>query len=853
MIWQTLLLFAGSFLLTALLQPKPQIEDAKAEDFDPDSFPKASEDSPLPLVLGVAVIEGINTLWYGDYKVTRQTQKVKTGVFSSKKVTIGFRYYMSFDLAVCMGPNAQIIKIHMDETLIYKDDRKQSVLVGQDSAYLDFPNLFGGDKQGGGFRANLRTYDGGWNQPVNDLVQDIVGFDIPAYRGTAHMVFEKAYLGESPSLRVIKATVSCFSRTLGQTTDPIINDTEINPVEAIAVIISDKWRGLGRNINEIDMANFQEIASVLKNEGQGVALAITSSQTGKELVSEILRQVDGSIYEDATTGKIQLGLNRDDDPVVGFFDESEIVDITNFSKTSFEDVVSEVRVSYAKLDGDSGAVAMAQDPAIANMMGRRKSVVLSYPFCYSPETANKIAARELSRMSNPLFTMTIEMRKRSYNLKPGSVIEISWAKYGIQNLRVRVQKFDLGELANNRVIFNCIQDAFADSDPLFATPTGSAWVEPATSPALINSSDIVEMPYFYNSRIEFPAAEGLTNVIVLARKPQTVSTGYSVLLGLTAKAVTSLGDISTVTDPEAANYSQSFILDETLSYLEGFETGVKDTLLVTSPISYEDEPYGHSSANIRSGEEGIYCMNGEFIAFSTVTDLTGGIYSLNTVRRGLFGTRPKDHPIGTVIYGVTTNQLGEGLLNGALSSTGTIFYKAVDEVAGQEFYIDDILHKTKIMTQAKDRPLRPRYINIAGSRIPPVQAQEPVTFNFRSSNREADTVTFEADATQVPDQPETYNLEVIINGSPSPSRAQTGITGSTFTVDFSIVTGDVEVRLYSKRTSDGLVSSNYAFLTVPVNVSFMKLSGDAQTGGDDQILLSGDMQATEYDKLKVTG
>jgi hypothetical protein len=667
------------------------------------------------------------------------------------------------------------------------------------------------------------------------------------------MVFEKAYLGESPSLRVIKATVACFSRSLGQTTDPIMNDTEINPVEAIAVIITDKWRGLGRDISEIDMTNFVEISNVLKNEGQGVALAITSSQTGKELIAEILRQVDGSIYEDATTGKVMLGLNRDDDPVVGFFDESEIVDITNFSKTSFEDVVSEVRVSYSKLDGDSGAVAMAQDAAIANMMGRRKSVVISYPFCYSPETANKLAARELSRMSNPLFTMTIEMRKRSYNLKPGSVIEISWAKYGIQNLRVRIQKFDLGELANNRVVFNCIQDAFAESDPIFSTPTGTLWVQPSTEPALINSWIAVEMPYFYNKRIEFPAVEGKGNPLVLARKPQTVSTNYSILLGLAASSVTAYGDGGSITDPETAIYAQSFILDETVSLMEGFETGIKSTMLVTSPISDDDEPYGHSVAEIRSGEEGIYYMNGEFIAFTTVTDLTGGVYSLNDVRRGLFGTRPRSHPVGTVIYGVTTNQLGEGLIGEFLDNDDTVYYKAIDEVAGRKFNVDNILHKTLVMNKVKDRPLRPRYINIAGSRIPPVQSQEPVTFSFRSSNREADTVTFEADATQVPDQPETYNLEVIINGSPSPSRYQTGITGSTFTVDFSIVTGDVEVRLYSKRTSDGLVSSDYAFMTVPVNLSFMKLSGDEQTGGDDQILLSGDAQTTEYDKLKVTG
>ncbi len=122
MIWFSLILFAVSFIATVLLAPKPEFEDARPEDLDPNNFPQATEDAPVPLVLGCVRLSGPNTLWYGDFRSDPITEKHKTGLFSSTTVTVGFRYYLSLDLGICLGPSVFLKQIIMDDVEVASGD-----------------------------------------------------------------------------------------------------------------------------------------------------------------------------------------------------------------------------------------------------------------------------------------------------------------------------------------------------------------------------------------------------------------------------------------------------------------------------------------------------------------------------------------------------------------------------------------------------------------------------------------------------------------------------------------------------------------------------------------------------------
>ena len=105
MIWFTLSVFVISFYLTVRLTPKPQLENARAGKFKEVNFPKASDGAPIPWIGGKVRLRSPNTLWYGHFRSEEITKTVNTGVFSEEEVVVGYKYYLGFDLGICLGPN----------------------------------------------------------------------------------------------------------------------------------------------------------------------------------------------------------------------------------------------------------------------------------------------------------------------------------------------------------------------------------------------------------------------------------------------------------------------------------------------------------------------------------------------------------------------------------------------------------------------------------------------------------------------------------------------------------------------------------------------------------------------------
>src|SRR5690606_10544182 len=80
-----LAVFAVLMVLSTVLKPKPQIENAKPAGLGDFKFPTAAEGRPVPIIWGTVKQEGPNVVWYGDLRPRAITKKIKTGLFSSKR------------------------------------------------------------------------------------------------------------------------------------------------------------------------------------------------------------------------------------------------------------------------------------------------------------------------------------------------------------------------------------------------------------------------------------------------------------------------------------------------------------------------------------------------------------------------------------------------------------------------------------------------------------------------------------------------------------------------------------------------------------------------------------------------
>lgn len=983
MIWSTIALWVVSFLVTALLAPKPEFENARADDLDPNSFPQASENSPVPLVLGRARVNGPNTLYYGGFRAVPIKEKVKTGLFSSTTVVKGYKYYLTVDMGICLGPQVWLKDIYVDEEAIeagietnsiadfefYEEEfagfttwsgntflsqtgdilfseAASSVAVTSGRGFTEFdlvddfgltainidggglaytqrlgynfattiggadfldlytrvhfldadgllvygsegvsahtgntkqfgvgngfatlnvtippgartvevtawyttlfpafnssafgshkitivgdsvtynstnwdiyePELFGGDDNGGGLIGNYTFYPGQFDQVVDGDVELLVGVDnVPAYRGISHAVFNDLYIGESPTMRKMAFDVCVYTTSAaGYMTDADnakIGD-DINPAEALFEILTSEWRGLNIPTSLIDTASFGDVADTLAGESLGISVIVSGAQNGKKVVSEILRTIDGIMYQDPTTGKFVLKLIRDDYTAgdLTLYDEGDIINVRSLSKTAWEDVVSEVKVSFASREKEDGKIALAQDMAVANMLGRRRTTTVSYPFVYDPNVANNIAARELSQLSVPLLKFQLEMTRTAYAIKPGDVFKVTWPEYGLSEVIVRASTYDTGELLNNKIVIECTEDKFGIGGALFAAPADSAWTDPVPLPNDIVESLVVEMPYFLSSRLDYPVADGYGGIIPFPVNPDsTESTSFTMYAG-------NVSGTLDAKEPQIQDYPVTGVLSAELDYLSGFETGVYAAgITITGTIG---TPLAATSAEIASGESGLLYIDGEWLAYEGVTDNGSGSFTLDNVHRGLLGTRPKTHAASTRVYRFEPNLLGTGVLGAVLLENGTAYYKLLDIAGDISQDITAVTESSLTLGDIADRPLRPRDLEIdsnARAEVPyDATADLTFTVSWSPSNRAATVIPDETDAAETPDQTEEYDVEVWIDGvDETATYGATSVAGTSQAIDLTGASGSQgEIRVLSRRTGgDTKESVHYA-------------------------------------------
>ena len=166
----TLLVYAVLFVVSELLRPKPNIEDARPAGLGDFKFPTATEGRYVPLIWGTVKMEGPNVLWYGDLRQVAITEEVDTGIFSSEDVIIGFEYKVGVQMGLCRGPIDEISRIWIGEDLV------PAFTAAGDGDLITFEDLefFGGRENGnGGVSASMRVFGGTTLQTASPYLNSI--------------------------------------------------------------------------------------------------------------------------------------------------------------------------------------------------------------------------------------------------------------------------------------------------------------------------------------------------------------------------------------------------------------------------------------------------------------------------------------------------------------------------------------------------------------------------------------------------------------------------------------------------------------------------------------------------------
>lgn len=165
--WITLLIYAALFVASELLRPKPNIENARAQEV---KFPTASEARPVPLVWGTVRIDGPNVMWHGDVRQVPIYEKIKTGLFTSEKVVVGFQYKVGVQFGLCRGPIDAIEKVWVGQKEVFSGSKGDGEVI----SVLE-PEFFGGSgpSGSGGLAFDMRVFGGTTTQTASSYLNSV--------------------------------------------------------------------------------------------------------------------------------------------------------------------------------------------------------------------------------------------------------------------------------------------------------------------------------------------------------------------------------------------------------------------------------------------------------------------------------------------------------------------------------------------------------------------------------------------------------------------------------------------------------------------------------------------------------
>lgn len=755
------------FVASLLLAPKPKFEEARPRPLGDFQFPTATEARAVPVLWGTVDIKGPNVIWYGDLKVVKIKKKVKTGFGKSKRITVGFRYFVGMDLALAYGPLDRITRLEVSSEEIFSGslDVKSAGNSGADLV-INKPEILGGEEKGGGIVGTFRIYAGLPAQiqdPYLQLAKNL-GPDIPAYVDIAHAVWEQGEVGENTRIDPYTFRVTRFPDNLGLAgSGHIVNGTvdngDANLAEVLFEIMTNERWGLNLDISKIDQPSFIAAGDTLATEGNGWSLISDRVTRAEDLIKEVLRQMDAALFEDSD-GIYSLKLIRNDFvfATLPIFNESNILELNAFSRGSWSQTQNHINVQYQDRNKEYQETgAMAQDIANVRVQGKQVRADMVFPGVKHAVTARDIAGRELRQLSFPLAKVTVIANRDAQGLRPGDTFRFNWAKLGITDMVIRVMTVDLGDLLSGKVKVVGMQDVFRLSETIYSDPQDSDWV-PIANNAIAFVDELVRSTpriLLNTNALDIPDPL-LDRIMSVAKRPNGQVTEFEQFVdeGAGAGFVGEIGFSDGVT-PFAtliSDYPAATTDIETSDLLD--LDSVEDFDDLTNEVASELKTGAVNLALIQGASVGL----DEIIGWEQLIDTGGGTFTLRNVHRGLLDTQARTHSAGAKVWLFTD---GFALSDATYTQSQVITVKHQSETTTDELAIGSAASLALTFDKRTTRPHHPANWEVDTTRLP-VAVDETADLNFTWVHRTNDEIeVLDADVTSpnAQDSEVEYDLE----------------------------------------------------------------------------------------------
>ena len=276
-------------------------------------------------------------------------------------------------------------------------------------------------------------------------------------------------------------------------TDPT-EYNQMNPAHMLRELLTDRVWGLGLDESLIDETSFAASAQTLFDEGFGLSFLWAQETSAEDFALEILRHIDGLLFQEPSTGQYVLRLVREgSNALFDLTSPSQIISPPEYSRPSYSSLASRVTVINSSLRFSRDTAITVHNLALTEQIGD-VPVTIRYDGVYLNELAERIASRDLRRLSTPLATVRMSVTwSAGKDIRNGDRVTWAWPQYGIVSMSLRVVGVTYGELNASSVTLDCIEDVLAPLSSLYATPVPTVYSPPDYT-AHPSTHMAVEMP-----------------------------------------------------------------------------------------------------------------------------------------------------------------------------------------------------------------------------------------------------------------------------------------------------------------------------------------------------------------------
>lgn len=709
-------------------------------------------------------------------------------------------YNLSLHYGICHGPVDAVKAVYIGEKAIWSGNATADIT----NLSINKPDLLGGPLKEGGYRGTVTVLMGDSSQVMPASLASKFGAvaRVPGFRGLLSLFFHGSggagfYWGSNSGyIRDVWAKVfrspKGFYAERATIPRPGQTDLDANPAHMIFECTTDTDWGSGAPATMIDQLSVRACADQLYAEGFGLSMIWTGQQPVEDFVSQILTHIDGTFDINPRTGLYTMNLIRgdyvtDDLPEL----TPDNFKLTSFSRRAWEETTNEINVTWTNPVTEEEETVTYHDLGnIAQQGGNIISETLDFTGIRTTALAMRVAQRESLRRGSPLAAIEGVANRIAWDWMPGDVVLLTWPKYNIYKLPVRLGTVDRGAPGDPGITVTAVEDVFALPDNPYTIPPESEWNDGSVEPFPLTLVRPVSVPFF------------------MAAQDQGVEAAAVIAYPATYVAVMAASAIDDAYGFQL--YTKGVDFAGQPAYLDLGPKSLTPYSLLPQPMVKEASSLigafvtAYGATDIAAGSLLWVGTEGDDHEIMVVTEVTSeGNISL---QRGGLDTIPRAWPVNTPVWYYDPSLAIEDpnvRIDGEL-----VTYRLLTKTSIDRLGLAEAPDVTYVAESRMTLPYRPANVRIWDTLWPGVVAgyAPGTTVSWANRNRffEVDQVLPWTYGTVSLEPDTTITLEVL-NTDKTLIERFTGLTTSAQDIDLSAVTGaSATIRIWSER--DGLRS-----------------------------------------------